>query len=60
MLAPFTSELDRIAPSFQINGSQIRVLRTPSDFYDTLKVCRRGHLLSSPEADLMLAKNPAS
>ncbi len=38
MLAPLLSDLDRIAPSFQIHGSQIRVLRTPSDFYETLKV----------------------
>ncbi|ORY72076.1 uncharacterized protein BCR38DRAFT_405084 [Pseudomassariella vexata] len=36
MLAPFMNELDKIAPSFQINGSQIQVLRTPSDFYETL------------------------
>ncbi len=38
MLAPFVGDLDRIAPSFQINGSQIRILRTPSEFYETLKV----------------------
>lgn len=37
MLAPFISELDKIAPSFPINGSQIRILRTPAEFYDTLK-----------------------
>lgn len=37
VLAPFIGELDRIAPSFQINGSQIRVLKTPSEFYETLK-----------------------
>lgn len=41
MLAPFMNELDRIAPSFDINGSQIKVFRTPTDFYETLKVrCR--------------------
>ena len=38
MLASFTNEFDRIAPSFQIHGSQIRVLKSPSEFYDTLKV----------------------
>lgn len=38
VLAPFTSELDKIAPSFQINGSQIEILKTPADFYETLKV----------------------
>ncbi|KAK0629561.1 hypothetical protein B0T17DRAFT_486565 [Bombardia bombarda] len=37
MLAPFTNELDRIAPSFRINGSQVRVLQTPTEFYETLK-----------------------
>jgi CDP-diacylglycerol---glycerol-3-phosphate 3-phosphatidyltransferase len=37
ILAPFTSELDKIAPRFDIDGSQITVLRTPTEFYDTLK-----------------------
>lgn len=37
MLAPFMSELDRIAPSFPIDGSQIRILKTPAEFYETLK-----------------------
>ncbi|KAM7204737.1 hypothetical protein V8F20_003521 [Naviculisporaceae sp. PSN 640] len=37
MLAPFVTELDKIAPSFKINGSQIRVLQTPSEFYETFK-----------------------
>ncbi|KAJ9143697.1 CDP-diacylglycerol--glycerol-3-phosphate 3-phosphatidyltransferase [Pleurostoma richardsiae] len=37
MLMPFVSELDRIAPSFPIDGSQIRVLQTPAEFYETLK-----------------------
>jgi len=36
-LAPFTDELDRIAPKFRIHGSQIRVLQTPTEFYETLK-----------------------
>ena len=38
MLGAFTSELDRIAPKFEIEGSQIQILRTPSEFYETLKV----------------------
>jgi len=38
MLGAFTSELDRIAPKFEIQGSQIQILRTPSEFYETLKV----------------------
>jgi CDP-diacylglycerol--glycerol-3-phosphate 3-phosphatidyltransferase len=37
MLAPFTGELDRIAPSFRISGSQIRILQSPAEFYETLK-----------------------
>ncbi len=38
MLAAFTNELDRIAPRFDIRGSQIQILQTPADFYNTLKV----------------------
>jgi hypothetical protein len=38
MLGAFTSELDKIAPKFEIQGSQIQILRTPSEFYETLKV----------------------
>ncbi|KAI1098842.1 hypothetical protein F4804DRAFT_104001 [Jackrogersella minutella] len=37
MLAPFTNELDKIAPSFKVNGSQIQIIKTPTDFYETLK-----------------------
>ena len=37
MLAPFTNELDKIAPSFRIHGSQVKVLQTPTEFYETLK-----------------------
>ncbi|KAK2592118.1 CDP-diacylglycerol--glycerol-3-phosphate 3-phosphatidyltransferase [Conoideocrella luteorostrata] len=36
-LAPIVSELDRLAPSFDIRGEDVRVLRTPADFYETLK-----------------------
>jgi CDP-diacylglycerol--glycerol-3-phosphate 3-phosphatidyltransferase len=38
LLAPLVSELDRMAPSFDIRGEQIRVLKTPAEFYETLKV----------------------
>lgn len=38
LLAPIVSELDRMAPSFDVRGDQIRVLRTPAEFYETLKV----------------------
>lgn len=33
-----TTELDRIAPRFDIEASQIDVLDSPSSFYETLKV----------------------
>ncbi|KAK3359627.1 hypothetical protein B0T25DRAFT_533440 [Lasiosphaeria hispida] len=42
MLAPFVGELDRLAPSFKINGSQVQVLQTPAEFYETLKNKIRG------------------
>jgi len=38
MLGAFTNELDRVAPKFQIQGSQIHILRSPAEFYETLKV----------------------
>ncbi|RFU35889.1 hypothetical protein B7463_g469, partial [Scytalidium lignicola] len=37
ILGAFTNELDRIAPKFEIAGSQVLILRTPSEFYETLK-----------------------
>ena len=37
-LSAFTNELDRIAPKFEIHGSQIQVLHSPAEFYETLKV----------------------
>lgn len=40
-LGVFTNELDRIAPKFEIAGSQVRILRTPAEFYETLKVGNR-------------------
>ena len=39
ILAPITSDLDRISPRFDLHSSQITVLQSPSRFYDTLKVC---------------------
>lgn len=45
MLAPFVGELDRIAPSFKVNGSQIKVLQSPAEFYETLKVGIPSNLL---------------
>lgn len=37
-LVPIVSELDRMAPSFDLRGEDIRVIRTPAEFYETLKV----------------------
>ncbi|KIM94932.1 hypothetical protein OIDMADRAFT_135232 [Oidiodendron maius Zn] len=37
MLGAFTTELDRISPRFDIKGSQVQILRSPSEFYETLK-----------------------
>ncbi|KAG5984157.1 hypothetical protein E4U55_005870 [Claviceps digitariae] len=36
-LAPLVGELDRMAPSFDIRGEDVRIIRTPADFYETLK-----------------------
>lgn len=45
VLSGFTEELDKIAPRFDIKGEQIQVLRTPEEFYETLKVgCSRKKL----------------
>lgn len=53
MLAAFTDELDKIAPRFEINGSQIQVLHSPADFYQTLKVGKTVMILGTRE--LMVA-----
>lgn len=44
MLGAFTTELDRISPRFDIKGSQVQILRTPSEFYETLKVGQGIHI----------------
>ncbi len=38
MLGGLTNELDRIAPRFEIQASQIEILESPNLFYETLKV----------------------
>jgi hypothetical protein len=38
MLATVTSDLDKIAPRFEVQPEQIEILKTPSEFYETLKV----------------------
>ncbi|RKL25813.1 hypothetical protein BFJ68_g440 [Fusarium oxysporum] len=40
-LAPFVTELDRLAPSFDVRGEQIQIIRTPAEFYETLKEALR-------------------
>lgn len=37
ILAPFVNELDKLAPSVDLRGDQIQILKTPSEFYETLK-----------------------
>ncbi|CAK7271656.1 CDP-diacylglycerol--glycerol-3-phosphate 3-phosphatidyltransferase [Sporothrix epigloea] len=37
LLAPMVSELDRIAPRVDLHGSQVRVLESPTEFYEALK-----------------------
>jgi len=38
MLGTITADLDRIAPRFEINDEDILILKTPTEFYETLKV----------------------
>jgi hypothetical protein len=49
MLGAFTNELDRIAPKFEIHGSQIQILRSPTEFYETLKVRYIGDIMDGYE-----------
>ncbi|KJZ71284.1 hypothetical protein HIM_09357 [Hirsutella minnesotensis 3608] len=36
-LAPIVSELDKMAPSFDVRQQDIQILETPAEFYETLK-----------------------
>jgi len=38
MLATITSDLDNIAPRFEMQPEQIQIIQTPAEFYQTLKV----------------------
>lgn len=38
MLATITTDLDKIAPRFEMQPDQITVIQTPAEFYETLKV----------------------
>lgn len=44
-LGSLTVELDRIAPKFEIQASNIQILNSPAAFYDTLKVRVNLHTL---------------
>jgi hypothetical protein len=37
-LGSVTSELDKLSPRFEIQPFQIQILKSPTEFYDTLKV----------------------
>lgn len=37
-LAIFTNELDKLSPRFGVSADSIEILRSPSEFYETLKV----------------------
>ncbi|EMD91996.1 hypothetical protein COCC4DRAFT_174553 [Bipolaris maydis ATCC 48331] len=37
MLATITSDLDKIAPRFEMQPEQIQIIQTPAEFYQTLK-----------------------
>jgi hypothetical protein len=43
MLATITTDLDKIAPRFELQPDQITIIQTPAEFYATLKV---GNLFS--------------
>lgn len=38
ILSDMSDELDKLAPRFDINAEQIRIIETPSEFYSVLKV----------------------
>lgn len=38
-LASITNELDKLSPRFDVSADAIEIIRSPSEFYATLKVC---------------------
>jgi hypothetical protein len=38
MLTAITTDLDKLAPRFEIDPDQITIIQTPAEFYETLKV----------------------
>jgi CDP-diacylglycerol--glycerol-3-phosphate 3-phosphatidyltransferase len=47
MLATITTDLDKIAPRFEVQPDQITIIQTPAEFYETLKVGRSHSLYDS-------------
>lgn len=52
MLATITTDLDKIAPRFEIEPEHIQIIKTPAEFYETLKVGSSLHS-SSPIQDFI-------
>jgi CDP-diacylglycerol--glycerol-3-phosphate 3-phosphatidyltransferase len=51
MLATITTDLDKLAPRFELSPEQITIIQTPAEFYETLKVGPRFlvlHFLDMP------------
>lgn len=51
-LGGLTTELDRIAPRFEVSASKITILDSPSSFYETLKVDSHQDRMRIAEANL--------
>lgn len=51
MLATITTELDKIAPRFELQPDQITIIQTPTQFYETLKVGLPPSFLRTPSVD---------
>jgi hypothetical protein len=56
MLTAITSDLDKLAPKFEIDSDQITIIQTPAEFYETLKV---GLALFSIISLVLLSFSPA-
>lgn len=46
MLATITTDLDKIAPRFEVQPDQIQILQSPAEFYETLKVGQDFHMIA--------------
>jgi hypothetical protein len=44
VLSSVTSELDKLSPRFEVQPSQIQILKSPGEFYEALKVRLRSSL----------------